>query len=201
MPDLSPITWGDICRVSESIDVDPCIIQAICNIESSGSGFSRDGRIKIQFEGHVFYRELRKRGIDPNKYNTDGRNKDIIYPRFTRRYVLRQDAEHDQYARASVINEECAILSTSWGAFQIMGFNYSTCGYRSPFEFRDEMLMGNKAQLDSLIKFLKGKSGMVNALRTLNFDGIALRYNGSEYHKTNYHNKLKKQYELCKQSR
>ena len=33
------------------------------------------------------------------------------------------------------IDEECALLATSWGIYQIMGFNYSVAGYRDVEDF------------------------------------------------------------------
>jgi len=40
------------------------------------------------------------------------------------------EAEYERLLRARRINEDAANASTSWGLFQIMGFNHAAWGHR-----------------------------------------------------------------------
>jgi len=53
------ISGDDYSRAADLLGVDVATIRAVCDVETSGSGFLPDGRPKILFEGHVFWRELR----------------------------------------------------------------------------------------------------------------------------------------------
>ena len=59
------LTTADIECAVASLGVESCVLCAVIAVESFGSGFLPDDRVKILFEGHVFWKELRKRGIDP----------------------------------------------------------------------------------------------------------------------------------------
>jgi len=52
-------------KLSNEIGIDIPTIKSLVKVESGGSGFLSNGKPKILFEGHIFWRELRKRGLDP----------------------------------------------------------------------------------------------------------------------------------------
>jgi len=56
--------------------LDVAAVKAVHEVESSGRGF-KNNKIKILFEGHIFWRELKKRGINPA--NLVSGNENIIY--------------------------------------------------------------------------------------------------------------------------
>ncbi|MBL4625204.1 MAG: DUF3380 domain-containing protein, partial [Flavobacteriales bacterium] len=71
---------------------------------------------KILFEGHIFWRQLKKRSVDPQKIVKG--NENILYSKWVQDYY-----KEDQYKRldkAKKINEEAALASASWGTFQII---------------------------------------------------------------------------------
>lgn len=74
-----------------------------------------------------------------------------------------------------------AIKASSWGMFQVMGFNYSTCGYDSVNSFVASMKAGEQGQLNAFISFCKAVPGMVEAIRNKNFVKMARLYNGADY--------------------
>jgi hypothetical protein len=76
------LLFSDIGRAAMLIGAPPCAVQAVIAVESSGSGFLPDGRVKILFEGHIFWKELRKRGIDPAPLAS--RYPRILYPKWDR---------------------------------------------------------------------------------------------------------------------
>src|SRR5690606_14514122 len=87
------------------------LIKTVVAIESSGKGFdTKTGLIKIQFEPYWFqiYTGIRiANGVDNQKQ------------------------EWKAYEAAKSISEKSAMLSTSWGSMQVMGFNYINAGYSS----------------------------------------------------------------------
>jgi hypothetical protein len=188
------LTSADIVEAATGLGVERCTIVAIVEAESGGVGFNADGSIKIQFEGHVFYRELKKRRIDPSGYQAG--NEDIIYPAFTMRYVLGQKAEYRQLHKALAIHEEAALLSTSWGLFQIMGFNHAHCGYDNVHDFVQAQKESEAKQLASFCAYIKSTK-YLRYLAVKDWSGFAERYNGPA-NVAVYSQKIKKAFDRCK---
>ena len=59
------LTDADINFVAQQLGVEPACVKAVYTVESSGKGFLSNGDPKILFEGHIFWRQLKKLGIDP----------------------------------------------------------------------------------------------------------------------------------------
>jgi hypothetical protein len=171
-------------------------IMAVGSVESNGHGFQTNGEPKILFEGHIFWRQLLKAGINPAAIQKG--NEDILYPVWNLATV-RPLYNMDQYQRlnkAKAINPEAALKSASWGAFQIMGFNYAACGYASVEDFvaaqNDEF-----SQLQCFSAYIKNNHLNVN-LEHLDWAGFALAYNGKGYQANHYDTKLKAAYDQYK---
>ena len=121
------ITENDFDRAAMLLDCDPAALKAVRKVETGGKGgFLPSGRPTILFEGHIFWQQLRTRGIDPQGV-TSG-NEDILYPKWTKALYKGGEAEYERLLRARHINEDAANASASWGMFQIMGFNHAACG-------------------------------------------------------------------------
>jgi hypothetical protein len=92
-------------------------------------------------------------------------------------------AQYEKLYRAATLDESAALKSCSWGAFQIMGENFTPCGYPSVEAFVDGMLRGNQQQLDAFVDFLNNDSYQRarsrKALRAKDWREFALGYNGS----------------------
>jgi len=108
------------------IGVDPATIKAVAEVESSGDGFLPSGHVKVLFEPHVFWRELKTRGIDPK---TITGSEDILYEKWGSKPYGKNSAQPERLERAIKINKDAALSSASWGKFQIMGFNYELAGF------------------------------------------------------------------------
>src|SRR5690606_19061870 len=52
------ITDSDIASLADSLQVHPADLEAIAEVESNGFGWFPDGRMKILFEKHWFYKYL-----------------------------------------------------------------------------------------------------------------------------------------------
>lgn len=187
------LTDQQFANAAGSLECEPAAIKAVNQVEARGNGFLRDGRPKILFEGHVFWKQLLKVAIDPTTH-VQG-NEDILYPTWDP-VKVRPFYNMDQYARlnkAKAIDETAAYKSASWGAFQIMGFNYASCNYNSVKEFVDAQ-NDEFNQLQCFCNYLKKSLLDVN-LRNRDWKGFARGYNGSDYWKNQYDIKLKKAYD------
>lgn len=163
-------------------------IEAIARVESKGNGFLPDGRPKILFERHVFYRQLSAHGLRPGAYTDDN-----ICSTKPGGY-LGGAQEYDRLEKAKEICREAALESASWGAFQVMGYHWRTLGYSSIDAFVSSMNT-ESGQLDSLVKFLQATPSIVKSLIQKDWASVARAYNGVDYAKNQYDVKLKTEYE------
>ena len=126
------LTFEDFGAAAAALNLPPAAVQAVHRVETAGrSGFLAPGLPEILFEGHIFWQRLKRRGIEPAAWQEG--NGDILYPRWTREHYEGGKAEYRRLARALRIHEEAALESTSWGMFQVMGFNHAACGKLIPF--------------------------------------------------------------------
>lgn len=180
---------GQLEAMAKQYSVEPAVIMAIQTVESGGNGFFSDGRPKILFEGHIFWKELKKVGKNPNALRSG--NENIIYPKWDSSQYAGGTKEYDRLARAEKIHKEAAYKATSWGEFQIMGFNHSTVGYGDVFSFVEAMKVPNGASLKAVMEFVKNN----NLLRHVqgsskDWASFARGYNGPGYAKNQYDKKL-----------
>lgn len=193
----------DLIDFSSQYSLELAVVKAVNEVESSGKGFLLDGRPKILFEGHVFWRELKKRGIDPKSILKE-EFKDVLYERWERKYYKGGIGEYDRLEKATRISnlpgvKEAAYCSASWGAFQIMGYHNKMLGYKSIEEFVEKMKIHERNHLDAFGRFISTVSSngkkLVDWLRIKKWDRFAYGYNGSGYEQNMYDRKLKTAYE------
>lgn len=197
-PPRSParLTESDLLSAAEELGVELATLRAVIEVEcSSRGGFMADGRARILFEGHIFWRRLLSRGIDPETLSVT--NGDILYPRWSRKHYKGGKGEWERFERAYNICPDAAVESASWGLFQIMGFHWKSCGCSSPSEFRRLMESSEGEQLRLAVKFLQ-KTGISHFLKTKDWCTFALRYNGSGYKANRYDEKLAAAYQKYK---
>jgi hypothetical protein len=163
-------------------------LKAIAEVESAGSGFlpppSEDP--KILFEGHAFHRLTNGRFADDHP--------DLSYPKWTRKfYAKTQKGEWERLKRARALDRDAANQAASWGAFQIMGFNYGLCGFSSVEEMVAAHSAGPDEQLEAFAQFI-AREPYLKALRSQDWAAFAGRYNGPAYAKNRYHTRLAEAY-------
>lgn len=186
------LSEDDFVRAAAELQIEPALIKAVQEVETGGrSGFLTDGRPVILFEGHIFWKELKKRGLDPQDYK-DG-NGDILYARWTKEHYLGGSAEYGRLEKARSIHEEAALCSASWGMFQIMGFNHKLCGFERVSDFTATQYRSEGEQLLSFAAFVRNSS-CLDPLRAKDWRGFARCYNGPGYQANAYHTKLEKAY-------
>lgn len=183
----------DLIYFSNLYNVDLAAIKAVNQVESSGKGFLLSGKPKILFEGHIFWRELEKRGINPNSVLSG--NEDILYKNWTKVHYVGGEGEHSRLQKAISINKDAALSSASWGCFQIMGFHATNIGYSSVTEFVDKMYISEREHLIALGKFLEvHTANLIGLLKDKNWDRFAYYYNGAGYKSNKYDEKLASAY-------
>lgn len=187
------ITESDFDRAAMLLDCEPAALKAVQKVETGGKGgFLPSGRPTIRFVGHIFWQQLRTRGIDPHKVACG--NEDILYPNWKMDLYKEGEAEYERLLRARRINEDAANASTSWGLFQIMGFNYAACGEPSVASFVSSMCQSECRQLLLSVRFIRGNRSMLAALQKKDWKAFARLYNGPAYAQNRYDDKLSTAY-------
>lgn len=187
---------SDIIALADKLQVEPALIKAVNAVESSGRGFFIDGRPKILFEGHVFWKQLKQRGYNPDAMKSGFEN--VLYPTWTRRYYYGDKREWDRLEKAISISPradvaEAAYASASYGLFQIMGFNFRSTGYDDILQFVADMKENEGMQLNIFGKFLEANN-LIGYLKNHQWVDFARRYNGPGYAVNKYDTKLEKAY-------
>lgn len=195
------LSWDDIVAAAASLGVNPYAMSAVWDVESNGNGFLPSGRPKILFEGHVFWRELdklKKDNPDLDPAILQAGHPRILYPKWSDSHgkYLGGEREYERLEEAKDIHEDAALASASWGAFQIMGFNYALCGYARVRDFADAQCLSAAAQLEAFSRFIKA-NGLMRHLQSLDWAKFAHGYNGPSYADNKYDDKLKSAYENC----
>ncbi|MFW5761691.1 MAG: N-acetylmuramidase family protein [Cyclobacteriaceae bacterium] len=175
-------------------------IKAVIEVESRGSGFLKNGKPKILFEGHKFWSHLQKKGIDPQQFLPD--NSSILYPKWTRDYYLGGAGEYERLNRAKLIDKESAYYSASWGLFQILGENVQTKWVKRHKNIDAFVEAQFESEYEHLLDFFdfiqnkkaKGKS-LLEHLKAKDWASFAYGYNGAGYAKNNYDTKLEAAYQ------
>jgi len=178
------------------LGVEQAVIKAVAEVESSGDGFLPSGHPKILFEPHVFWAELKKRGIDPKTITGAS---DILYEKWTTGKYGKTSAQPERLKRAIAINKDAALSSASWGRFQIMGYNWAASGFATLDAFIAAIHIDEDQHLFAFINFVKSKN-LVDELRRKDWVGFAKVYNGSGYKANKYDEKLATAYSKFKGS-
>jgi|GEM_PF-568647 len=184
----------DINACGQEFGLAAILIKTVYTVESNGSGFLTDGRPRILFEGHIFWKQLKDKGLSPESY-VEG-NEDILYPKWTKQYYSRNPAdEYKRLEKAVRIDREAAYMSASWGLFQIMGMNYQAAAFASVDAYVAAQWESAYAQLRAFLHFIHHNK-MLDLLRQQQWEAFAMHYNGPGYKENNYDVKLKNTYAL-----
>ena len=179
-------------QLASTLGIEPATIMAVAEVEAPRGGFDEQGRLTILFEPHIFWKELRRRNIDPAVLKAQ--HPDLLSPIWDKKLYGKFSAQWNKMERAKTINEDAALCSASYGAFQIMGFNHRLCGFDSVKNFVQELQKGELHQLQVFCNFIKSKF-LDDELRNKDWSGFALSYNGKGYKLNRYDMKLRKAYQ------
>ena len=173
----------DIAAAADELECNPAAVHAVLQVETSGCGFLKDKRPVILFESKSFG-DLTKHVYDASHPNISTK----VWDKTT--YGTAGAHQYDRLEVALGLNEEAALMSASWGLFQIMGSNYQAAGFEDVESMVEAMVSGEAAHLDAFVSFVKHNNKMLNALRACDWATFARLYNGPGYAANNYDRKL-----------
>lgn len=174
------LTNADFQLAANALGCEVAAIKAVAEVEAAGVGFLPTGEPKILFERHWFHR------LTKGRY--DAMAPDISSSRAGG--YRGGAAEHERLGRAVRLDRNAALLSASWGKFQIMGFNFKVAGFPDLQSFINAMFRSEADHLRAFVSFIKADLRLVAALRARNFTRFASIYNGPGYAKNSYDHKM-----------
>jgi len=184
---------GLLQRLSDLLSIPVDAIVGVLIAESGGAAFGEDGRMIIRFENHIFWRYWGQSNAALfDQHFTFDRTSPA---RAWRGHQWRPDAESawisfhgnqslewQVFTFARNLDETSAMLSTSMGAPQIMGFNFKRLGYESVQQMFERFSSSAHAQIIGVFDFVKGAaatSPAIQALQRRDYLTFASIYNGS----------------------
>ena len=194
------LTEADFQRASTGLGngISVNIIKAFAAVESGGrSGFGPAYMPVIAFEGHIF------RKYTQQKY--DKTHPLLSYPYLVKAGPQWRTNNKDQtkawqtMAAAFELDPEAALMSASWGMFQVMGFNFAACGYGTVFEFAAAMKLNAGQQLMAFVGFCRKKPALVKAMKNKDYIGMAGNYNGKDF--GDYDRRIQRAYETLERKK
>ena len=189
---LDKITEDDFLRAASYLGVPVAVVKALDEVLSDNKGgFFAMNRPAIQFEGHIFWKELLKKGIDPRNYVRG--NEDILYEKWTKAYYKNGMSEYQRLERAERIDETAARCATCWGAYKLMGYNYEKCECGDARSFVNRMMESRGSQMDLFVSYLLNTGGN-KYLRSLDWAGFARYYDRDRYARDKFDEKLEQAY-------
>lgn len=181
-------------RAARQLDCEVAVIRAVAEVEAPGGGFLADGSVKVLFEGHVFWKYTRY----PERFAAS--HPSLCYPKWTKAHYARGATADDRglrelhrLAQAMLLDRNAALMSASYGKFQIMGFNHLKCMYPDVELFYQAMRRDEASHLDAFCHFIKS-AGLVGVLRRREWAVFAKRYNGPAFADNDYDGKLARAY-------
>jgi hypothetical protein len=171
----------DLPIIGFQIQVGEDEIHAVLEVEASGSGYDSQGRPKMLFERHRFYKNL------PAALRAEAVRLGLATVSWVNSYPK------DSYPRlkeAMKLHPEAALKSASWGLPQILGENFKAAGYSDVFEMVNAFInKGEREHLQAMVNFIVANK-LDDNLRAHDWDGFARGYNGPQYAVHGYHTKL-----------
>jgi hypothetical protein len=179
-PPPGPVGDSNYAAAAQALGVQVAMIRAFAEVESGGkSGFGPSGLPIIAYEGHIF-RRYTKGAFDQSNPLLSYPYRKKAGPEWQANNKNQETAWKTLNA-AMALNHEAALLACSWGMFQVMGFNYTMCGYPDVDAFVGAMKAGQQGQLEAFVGFCKATKGLPQALAAKDFARCAALYNGTDY--------------------
>ncbi|HDR9485242.1 TPA: N-acetylmuramidase family protein [Burkholderia aenigmatica] len=196
-------------KMATELDVEVAAIKAIVQQESKGHPFLENGLPQILYERRHFFKfaaykkedeaadvaakaagAKKRKPVKRKKYLTEYENP---YPKFPEicfptgdNYGADGLHQYEKLVSAANIDFEIALMSCSWGGFQILGEYYLSCGCATVIEFANKFLSGTDGQAEIFIAFMKKeKRGAVEGLKTHQWEKVAASYNGDSWRDKN----------------
>lgn len=192
-PAASP---GLLKSVAEEFGCEIEALMAIGATECGGQPFFPNGLPKILFERHHFYKHTKPAaGKHPFAAYSD-----ICNPNGGE--YGKESVQYPKLVKASLLDREAAIMSCSWGTYQVLGAYWKQLGYTSADHLADECMASADGHLKLFRLFLKmkEKKPAIEALKAKNWEKFTTYYNGAAWRTTNpeYPGKMAEHYATYK---
>jgi hypothetical protein len=172
------VSKADMLSLSKEFNIPQDNIRKVLAVESGGQGFDKTtGKIIIQFEPSWFKRLFFKWRDNIGVWATNG--------------VEKQPKEWEAFNNAFSKNPTGAMESTSIGSLQIMGFHWKKLGFSSVGTMWEYAKKSEANQLRLGLMFIKTNAKMYKALQISDWDTFAYFYNGAQYKKFRYAERLR----------
>lgn len=99
------LSGQDLIDFAKRNQLDLAAVKAVDKVESSGKGFLIDGRPKILFDGHIFWRQLKAGGINPEDF-ANSSNEPVLYKHFSDNHYLGGIREYEPLEKAAIISAD-----------------------------------------------------------------------------------------------
>jgi hypothetical protein len=195
-------------QAAAELGVPESYVRAVAKVETNGESFLKDGRVKILFERHWFYKKL-KEALQKPSVRTQVANRlrmavetptDLLLGAIVNAWpnicnperggYKGGEAEWERLNFAMGFDVESACQATSFGGYQVMGFNHKASGYNSAQEMMVALSTSESKQLLAMVSFIKANPAMHACLKKGDWAGFAEKYNGSAYKENKYDTKL-----------
>lgn len=190
LPKIEPeqgLSEDDYQHAAQLLGCEVAAIKAVSDVESSGSGFFESGTPCILFEAHQFSKY--------SHHHFDESHPDISSRQWDRTLYIGGEREYERLQKAMELDRRAALKSTSFGRYQIMGFNYGAAGYNDVESFVRDMFLAERHHLIAFVHFIKSDSRLLNAIQSLDWPTFARCYNGPGYAENMYDLRLQAAYE------
>jgi hypothetical protein len=182
------LTENDFVMAAANLGVEVAAIMAVAQVEAGGrQGFAADGRPLVRYELHVFQR--RTNGI---YHQTHPHLSQPTLATGNQYHNARQANEWSMIHGAMILRDAARVRrssdawqSTSWGMFQVMGFNHAVVGWGNINDFITDMFRSEERHLQAFIGYCQANN-LIRHIQTHNWAAFAAGYNGPNYAANNY---------------
>jgi hypothetical protein len=202
-------TWNRygwlLTTLADVLRLEPGVAVAVLDTLTEGRGFTRDGRMRVRFENHLFYDTWGRE--NPDKYQDHFQ---FNARRPWQKHLWRptpggdwQDCHGGQggewwvFEFARTLDDTAAKLSIAMGAPQLLGLNYTAIGHKSVDQMYQDFAYSECYQIIGLFDLIAGpgsKSRPLSALQAKNFGDFAALHLGGR-HAARYSSLLRWAYE------
>jgi hypothetical protein len=169
--DRSGLSDADFRASAARLGIAPSVLEAVVRVECAGlAGFGENGLPTIRYEPHTFS------AITGHRF--DAQHPDASYAvADERKEPASQDVRWLQLGRAFTLDAEAALKATNWGAFQISGLHFATCGFQSAGAFVAYLAGSEARQLEAFEGFIRTHK-LAPVLKARKWREFARVYNG-----------------------
>lgn len=188
--------------LSKDLNVEKEVLYAVAETETKGNPFIsgiKPKQAKILFERHYLHRLAgAKLTAERIKFYEENYNDVFSSKQGNYNWDVEGINQIPRLKKAKEIDKDAAIMSCSWGKFQVMGEYYDKA-YNNAEDLEKAQNMCEIQQLyyfKIFIKKVKGKK-LIDAMKNKDWESIAYYYNGAKWRTTNpdYPTKFKKYYD------